>query len=284
VPVLLATCADLPDGDEDAEILLAALRTAGVEARWAVWTDRAVDWSTGPTVLRSTWDYTHDRNRFLDWVRSLPRVFNPAPVVEWSTDKTYLADLAAAGVPTVKTAVARPGEPLARLEGEVIIKPSVGAGSRGVGRFTPDRFGKAQEHAAQLHAAGRTVIVQPYLDGVDVTGEAALIFFDGVFSHAITKGAMIPAGMTHPVDGGSLFIEENIERRTATDPERAAAEAALAYVRARFGGNQLYARVDLLPGPDGPVVVELELVEPSVFLQHERGAASRFAAAIAERT
>ena len=283
--VLLATCADLPAGDEDAEVLLAALDAAGLHARWATWDDPAVDWTSGLTVLRSTWDYTHDRDRFLAWVRSLPRVANAAPVVEWSTDKTYLADLAAAGVPAVDTALLRPGEPLLPLEHEVILKPAVGAGSRGVGRFTPERFGEAQEHAERLHAAGRTVLVQPYLHDVDVSGEAALVYFDGRFSHAITKGAMIPAATAHPVDGESLFIEENIAPRAVTAAERAAGDAAVAYVRERFGGDPLYTRVDLLPGGEGPVLVELELVEPSLFLQYDGDgqAADRFAAAIRDR-
>jgi len=285
VPVLLATCADLPDGDEDAELLLAALDEAGVSARWAVWDDPTVDWSAGLTVLRSTWDYTHHRRRFLDWVHGLPRVANEATLVDWSTDKAYLVDLAAAGVPTVPTEVAAPGRPLPGFAAEVIVKPSVGAGSRGVGRFTPDRIGEAQEHVERLHAAGRTVLVQPYLHGVDETGEAALVYFDGEFSHAITKGAMIPAATAHPVDGGSLFIEENITPRTASGPERTVGDAAVAYVRDRFGGDPLYARVDLLPGPEGPVVVELELVEPSLFLQHaaDGRAAARLAAAVRKR-
>ena len=283
--VLLATCADLPAGDEDAELLLAALDDAGLAARWAVWDDPAVDWSAGLTVLRSTWDYTHHRRRFLDWVHGLPRVANDAALVDWSTDKAYLVDLAAAGVPTVPTEVAQPGVPLPGFAAEVIVKPSVGAGSRGVGRFTPDRIREAQEHAERLHAAGRTVLVQPYLHGVDDTGEAALVYFDGAFSHAITKGAMIPAATAHPVEGGALYIEENITPRTPSPAERAVGDAAVAFVRDRFGGDPLYARVDLLPGPDGPVVVELELVEPSVFLQHDGDAraAARFAAAIRKR-
>jgi len=285
VSVLLATCADLPDGDEDAAVLLAALEEVGLAARYAVWDDPAVDWSAGLTVLRSTWDYTRDRAAFLDWVRRVPQVANEAAIVEWSTDKAYLVDLGLAGVPVVPTEIARPGEALPSFTVEVVVKPSVGAGSRGVGRFTPDRFGEAQEHAERLHAAGRTVLVQPYLHGVDETGEAALVYFDGRYSHAVTKGAMIPAATAHPVDGGALYIEENITPRRASAAELAAWDAALAYVRERFGADPLYTRVDLLPGPDGPVLVELELVEPSVFLIHDEDgrAAAQFAAAIRKR-
>jgi hypothetical protein len=285
--VLLATCAELPDGDEDAELLTHALGRYGVAARWCIWTDPGIDWDTGLVVLRSTWDYTADRPAFLDWVRRLTRVANAADVVEWNTDKLYLRDLADAGVPTVATTFAAPGESPAFLEDvpEFVVKPSVGAGSRGAGRFTPDRLEHARRHVTQLHAAGRTVLVQPYLDAVDVAGETALIYVDGRFSHAVRKGAMLPDGVTHPVHGWELYVEERIEARTPEPEELTVGAAVLDFVRARFGGDQLYARVDLLPSPDGPVVVELELTEPSLFLQHggTPDPVETFAAAIARR-
>ncbi len=283
--VLLATCSAIPHGDEDAPALDAALAERGVDARWAAWTDPAVDWSAGLVVLRSTWDYTHDRAGYLNWVQSLPAVANPAPVVAWNTDKVYLAELAGAGVPTVRTTIAAPGEHLAPFDSEVVVKPSVGAGSRGVGRFTPDRAAAAHRHAAGLHAAGRTVLVQPYLDAVDHAGETALVYFDGRFSHAIRKGPMLAAGAAHSVDGAALYIEELIEAREPQPAELAVGEAVLGFVRERFGGDQLYARVDLLPSPDGPVLVELELVEPSLFLlfSPDARAAGDFAGAIAAR-
>ena len=286
--VLLATCAELPDGDEDGAILLDALAARGVSARWAVWTDPDVDWAAGLVVLRSTWDYTHDRAAFLRWVDSLPAVANDAEVVRWNTDKVYLADLAAAGVPSVATVLIAPGEPVnlpAEIE-EFVVKPSVGAGSRGVGRFTADRGAAVAEHVAQLHAAGRTALVQPYLDAVDAAGETALIYLDGRFSHAVRKGPMLAPSTAHAVHGESLFIEENIVARTPDPAELAVGAAVLAELRDRFGADQLYARVDLLPSPAGPVVVELELTEPSLFLQHGGEAtdpAATFATAIAAR-
>jgi hypothetical protein len=285
---LLATCATLPDGDEDADLLLAALGDLGVDARWAVWSDPAVEWDTDLVVLRSTWDYTADRDAFLDWVAQVPRVANGPDVVRWNTDKVYLRDLAAAGVPTVATAFAAPGEPaqFARHFTEFVVKPSVGAGSRGVGRFTPDRADDAHRHVADLHAAGRTAMVQPYLDAVDTIGETALIYFDGRFSHGVRKAAMLPEGMAHPVRGADLYVAERIEARRPDQAELAVGEAALAVVRSRFGADQLYARVDMLPSPDGPVLVELELTEPSVFLRYGGDgaeAARRFAAAISAR-
>src|SRR4051794_31897440 len=107
--VLLATCRELPAGDEDAALLDAALAGCGVDGRWTVWNDPAVDWSAGLVVLRSTWDYTVDRSAFLKWLDALPRVLNGPAVVHWNTDKSYLAELATAGVPIVDTHFAAPG-------------------------------------------------------------------------------------------------------------------------------------------------------------------------------
>ena len=284
--VLLATCSALPDGDEDASVLGAALADAGLDHRWVPWRDPGVDWSAGLVVLRSTWDYTADRPSFVQWVRQLPRVANDAAVVSWNTDKIYLRDLAAAGLPTVATNFAAPGESPTLFGQEFVVKPSVGAGSRGVGRFRPERADAARQHIAGLHAVGRTVLVQPYLDAVDVAGETALVYLDGRFSHAIRKGPMLPAGVAHPVQGWELYVEERIDPREPDPAELAVGDAVLAYLRDRFGADQLYTRVDLLPGPDGPVVVELELTEPSLFLQFGRDGtdpAAAFAAAIAER-
>jgi hypothetical protein len=283
--VLLATCAELPKGDEDADLLVAALERQEVEARWAAWTDPQVGWDGGLVVLRSTWDYTRARDRFLSWVGGLDRVANQADVVAWNTDKIYLRDLLAAGVPVVPTSFADPGQPVELPDApEFVVKPAVGAGSRGVGRFTADRRPAAIEHAAALHAANRTVLVQPYVEAVDTAGETALIYFDGRFSHAVGKGPMLPAGITHPVDGWELYVEERITARRPAPEELEVGTAAMQAIRDRFGADQLYTRVDLLPSVDGPVVVELELTEPSLFLGF--GAddpADAFAAAIAAR-
>ena len=281
--VLLATCADLPAGDEDGEALVTSLRAHGVDAQWRVWS-AARDWDADLVVIRSTWDYTLDRDAFLGWAGSVPRLRNPADVVAWNSDKVYLRELAAAGIPIVPTAFAAPGERISFGDHpEFVVKPSVGAGSKGAGRFAEAAHEDAQRHAAALHEAGRTVLVQPYLRGVDASGETALIYIDGEFSHAVTKGAMLPAGTVNALDPGfshSLYVEERITAATAGAAELAVGAQVLDWVRQRFGA-QLYTRVDLLPGPDGPVVVELELAEPSLFLLYAPGAVDHFAAAIA---
>ena len=284
--LLLATCAAYPDGDPDDRLLLEPLAARGVEARFAVWDDPSVDWAQAPVVLRSTWDYTLRRDSFLSWAAGLPAVHNPAEVVVWNSDKVYLHDLDGAGVPITPTTVVPPGaEADFPDDVEFVVKPSVGAGSRGAGRFLPSAGAAAADHAAILHAAGRTVLVQPYLDQVDEAGETALVFVDGSFSHAIRKGPMLAGSTAHDISETSgLFIEENISPREPSAAELAVGAQAISFLAERFGEAPLYARVDLLPTASGPVVIELELTEPSLFLGHADGAADRLATAIAART
>ena len=170
--------------------------------------------------------------------------------------------------------------------GEYVVKPAVSAGSRDTNRYRAgDHDELAVAHAQGLLAAGRTVMVQPYLDQVDTYGETALFFFAGEFSHAVRKAPLLTPAM-EPVSGA--YKEETIEPRTPTEAEREAAEQildALAALAPASRGQLVYSRVDLVPGPDGsPVLLELELAEPSMFLVHDgtKGTASaeRFAAAI----
>lgn len=282
--VLIATCADLPRGDDDREVLAAALAARGLDAQWAVWDDPSVNWAQALVVIRSTWDYTPRRAEFLNWARSVPRLLNPVEVLEWNSDKVYLRELTDAGVPVVPTLWAAVGEPVRLPDAaEFVLKPSVGAGSRGAGRFEAAQRGEALTHAQRLHDAGRTVMAQPYLSAVDSAGETALVYLDGVFSHAVRKAAMLPGGTVHGLHSYSLYVEETISARVPDVAELAVGEAAMALLRTRFAGDLLYARVDLLPTSDGPVIVELEVTEPSLFLVDGDGAADRLAAAIAGR-
>lgn len=281
-------CLDMPTGDGDDLPLLPALAERGIEASMLAWDEPGVDWSAFDlTVIRATWDYTLRHDEFRGWVASVPRLHNPASVVLPNTDKAYLGALADAGLPVVPTQLVPPGtEPKLPEYGEYVLKPSVGAGSRGAGRFDagkPDAHRQAREHAERLHAAGCTVLVQPYLDAVDSAGETALVYFDGVFSHAIGKGAMLEPDVRHRIDADALYIKERISARQPSAAELAVAERVLSHVHAGLDEPLLYARIDLLPSPDGPVLVELELVEPSLFLGYADGAADRLADAISAR-
>ncbi|MFY2763372.1 hypothetical protein ACOQFR_04900, partial [Arenimonas sp. MALMAid1274] len=160
---------------------------------------------------------------------------------------------------------------------EFVVKPTVGAGSRDAQRYLRSEREAALAHARRLLDQGRHVLVQPYLKAVDEQGETALLFFDGVFSHAIRKGPLLKRG-EGPT--GGLFAPERIQPRTPSAEEHAVAAKALA---ALPFDTLPYARVDLLPSDTGPQLLELELTEPSVFLPFSEGAAARFAAALALR-
>jgi hypothetical protein len=288
--VALVTCDRLPDLEQDDRLVLAPLAARGVAAAPVSWDDPTVDWAAYDlVVLRSPWDYALRRDEFVAWADGVPALANPADVVRWNTDKRYLAELDAAGVPIVPTTWVLPGETWTSPTGpgEYVVKPAVSAGSQDAGRYDPvdpEHRALAEAHVRRLGDAGRVTMVQPYLTAVDTVGETALLFLAGpdglAFSHAIRKGAML-TGPDLGVDG--LYKPEEISRRTADPAELAVAERTLAAVP---GGPDrlLYARVDLIPGPAGePVLVELELTEPSLFLDHADGAPDRLADAIVTR-
>ena len=272
--------------DDDLPPLTAALTGRGIDHAVVNWHDPSVDWAGfALVVVRSPWDYTRRHAEFLEWaerVAALTALANPPAVIRWSSDKRYMADLRAAGVPAVLTSFAAPGETMDWPQAdEVVVKPTVSAGSLDTERHTATRRARAEAHVARLHAAGRVAMAQPYLSAVEgERGETALVFLDGVFSHALRKGPMLVPGLS--VVGG-LYVEEDIRAAEATAAERSVAEAAIAAIPGA-GGPLLYARVDLVPDDDGrPVVLELELIEPSLFLAFSPGAAERAAAAVAAR-
>ena len=191
--------------DEDLPLLLKACAEAGIAASVLAWDDPTVSWSRFDAVLlRSTWDYTERLAPFLAWCERVDRVttlLNPLPVLRWNTDKHYLADLQGAGVPVVASVFVEPdAEPLPAVQAflstfadaaEFVVKPAVGAGSRDTQRYARAQAFAAANHVGRLLAAGRSVLLQPYLPSVDVDGETALLYFDGEFSHAIRKGPLL---------------------------------------------------------------------------------------------
>src|SRR5450756_1533438 len=173
--------------DEDEPPLRMALRAAGCEVQTAEWDDAGVDWASfDVALLRSAWDYAERLAEFLAWVQrasDLTRVFNPLPVVRWSTDKHYLAELAIKDIATVPSVFIEPGEDavgkidqfLAQYSNaEMVVKPAVGAGSRDTQRHKREEALAAAAHARRLLDAKRSVLVQPYLNRVDHDGETAL--------------------------------------------------------------------------------------------------------------
>ncbi|PRX46028.1 glutathione synthase/RimK-type ligase-like ATP-grasp enzyme [Prauserella shujinwangii] len=282
---VLVGCAKLPEGDGDERAVLPALAEIGVTAGWAVWDDDAADFATADLViLRATWDYTARRADFLDWCASVPTLRNSVDVVHWNTDKTYLLDLESAGVPIVPTRLVPPGTEPDWPDVPFVLKPTVGAGSRGAARFAGGS-GDAAAHLRSLHQRGHAVLLQPYQSSVDAEGETALVFFGGVYSHAFTKAAMLTGA---GVDGSGLFVSEKLGPVEPEPGFRALAEDVLDAAVERLGGRRadlLYARVDVVRGDDGrPVLLELELAEPSLGFAHADAAAPlRFASAVRQQ-
>lgn len=278
--IALVTSRDMPTADVDEELLLPLLPGA----RLVAWEDESVDWSAfDAAVLRSTWNYTDHLDAFLAWaarVDAVTRLINPLSVIAWNTDKRYLAQLEAEGLPVVPTVYVTPGEtaPDGALAGRIVVKPTVGAGSKGAALIRDDADA-ATAHIASLHALGKTAMIQPYLDKVDSQGETALVYVGGVFSHAARKAAILSRDMAWST---GLYADEKIVATEASAAERELADGIVAALPALVAGGDrvAYARVDLLPTATGPVLLELELTEPSLFLAVDAGAPARAAEAL----
>ncbi|CRZ14595.1 ATP-grasp domain-containing protein [Mycolicibacterium neworleansense] len=262
--IVLAGCAALPEGDGDDAGLLMALRNRGLHARWLPWDDPAT-LDADLVVLRATWDYAERLDEFLAWTRSVRHLINPAQIVQWNTDKRYLDDLHRMGVPVVPTGYFAVGEKVSVPDGEVVVKPAVGAGSAGAQRFVDAT--EALAHAEALHAGGHAVLVQPY-DARISDGETALVFLGGKKSHAFTKGPILPpAGQSPEFEETGTYAQESL---SPADPGeevwRVGHQAVDAVVRLfDFDAEELvYARVDVIGGPEDPRLLELELVEPGL--------------------
>jgi hypothetical protein len=266
--IVLASCPQLPDGDGDDDGLVEALRHRGLHARWMSWDDPQTE-SADLVILRAAWDYAERQDEFLAWTTRVRNLLNPPALVAWNSDKHYLQDLAAAGVPTVPSFFLEPGQdpaiPVACGGVEVVVKPAVGAGSIGTSRFAD--HGAAAGHAAGILDRGRGVLIQPY-DSRIQDGETALVFLGGEQSHAFTKGPILPPEGEDPVmDESGVYANEDL---AVADPDFEMwdlGHAALDAACARAGiakADLLYARVDLIGRADSAVLLELELIEPAL--------------------
>lgn len=289
----LATAVAHAGRDDELALLLDACNAAGIATVARAWDDPTVSWGRFDAVMiRSTWDYTQRLPQFLAWcerVSKQARLINPLPVIRWNTDKHYLRELAADGIPVVATHYVEPAdEPLPALQAflaahpdasEFVLKPAVGAGSHDAQRYARTMEFAAANRLARLLDAGRSAMLQPYLASVDHDGETGLIHFAGQLSHAIRKGPQLDGA-----DGRRTGSSRNgVTLREPGDDERAVASQVLAAASQQLGlaAPLLYARVDLLRGADSsPRLLELELCEPSLFLPLAPGSAERLAALV----
>lgn len=272
--------------DVDLPLIVEALHGDGFAAEPVVWGAAPVPWERFEVaVVRSTWDYVERLDEFLAWADAtagVTRLWNPAPVVRWNSDKHYLLELTRHGVAVVPTRFIEPGARFSREDFDwvdgVVVKPAVSAGALDTARYEPGRHVDAARHARMLLDQGRSVMVQPYLPRV-AEGERALIFVGGAFSHAIRKEPLLtePGVIDNdrvPHLGVAPYQPSETEVRTAL--------AALAAVPSPC--VPLFARVDLVLNNAGePVVLELELIEPNLFLQTNPEGLGRFVKAVAGR-
>jgi hypothetical protein len=251
--LLLVTCAAWPQGEPGSHLLDAALDERGITSRWVCWDDATVDWSRSMVAVRSTWDYHERLPEFLAWAASVPRLLNGAEVFAWNTDKVYLLELAAAGLPVVPTiSVEADGDLASAIAtyGDAVVKPRVGAGGRGV----------AAIEAGEQPGPGPW-IVQPLVGSVRTEGETSVFVLGGEPVSMVRK---LPAGeeiRVHEQYGGTTIAVVPTQEATSL------ARRTVAAVEQILGTSLEYARVDLMRLADGVLAVsELELTEPGLYL------------------
>jgi glutathione synthase/RimK-type ligase-like ATP-grasp enzyme len=262
--VALVTEAAMPDGWVDDHLLAGAIAQRGASVGFVCWDDPSVQWaSVGIAVVRSTWDYFHRVDAFLawaDWVDQATRLINPAATLRWNAHKGYLLELAASGVPVVPTTLVRRGEHHVLAAGRWVIKPAVSAGANRTMR-------DPTQSDLDALAATTDVLVQPYLPSIE-HGEVSVVCIDGEPRHAVRK---VPSA-------GDYLSQEHLGATVTPIPidavHRELAHAALAAAP----GSPAYARVDLLDhGDDAPVLMELELIEPTLWFEHGPATVAAFA-------
>ena len=266
--------------DPDLQHLHRAADANGLDSETVVWDDPDVDWGGfDAVVVRSCWDYVPRREEFLDWSGRVPHLLNDAATIVWNTDKHYLRELEAAGVRIVPTAWSVQDVDGLPAADEWVVKPTVSAGAADTARWRD--AAAAVEHGRRLLAAGRATMTQPYVASVDSDGETGLLFFGGRFSHAFRKGALLADGE----DPRTLpELKEDIRAREASPEQVAFGADVLDAASSLLPRVPLYARVDIVRAPDGTwQLMELELTEPSFFLQHTDTGADAFVKALLER-
>lgn len=280
--VALVTYRALPDLDPDDRPLRDALAARGHAPEAVVWDDTAVEWSSfDVALLRSTWDYFHRRDEFLAWAEradAATRLLNPLALVRWNSHKGYLVELARRGAPVIPTEIAPSGTSLdvaARMAergwSRAVLKPAVSADAFGTVLVDGSNLEAAQAHADAL-LPGRDMMLQPYFRSVEEPGERCLVHIGGAYSHAVRKTSHFLGGRHVGPEGRAV---------DASPDELAVAEQALALAGAE---RALYARVDLARDDAGqPCLMELELVEPTLFFTTRDGAADRMVSALEAR-
>ena len=284
--VFFATYADQPEITEDDGVLATALVRRHAAVRAAPWDDVSIAWSDARAVIvRSTWNYHHRRAEFLEWTERVSAgtpLLNAPATIRWNSHKGYLAELAARDIPVIDTVFAEAGSTtdVAAVAAQhrwddLVIKPAVSASAHETVRFRPTEHDAAQAHLDRLLARGDAML-QPHLDVLGQRGELALMFIAGRFTHAVRRRSALAATAPMPRSAPAQASASAISFAERVLEESAALTGA--------AEMPLYARVDLAETPaHGQRLLELELIEPSLFFLHAPHAAEAMAEAITSR-
>jgi len=277
-------------------LLERAFRAAGAATERVAWSDPAVDWTAFDALLiRQTWDYFERYGEFTAWLDRVDdphAAVDPVDVIRWNADKRYLVELAETGVATVPTIVVERGDGTRALAdraaeagwNEVVIKPAVSGAGRETHRLTARPDGPAAvphdpaaEALWQRLVAAEDMLIQPFEPAIVESGEVSLVVIDGEATHAVRKIAAAGEFRVQDDHGGT------VHPHFPTDAERGLAERAIERAAARTGCDIAYARVDLVASANGPKVMELELIEPELFLRQRPAAARQLARTVLAR-
>lgn len=291
--IAIATFEDMPPefGGDD-RLLLERLRELGAGVSYVPWTDRDADWdSPDLVVVRSPWDYALRHAEFIAWVRSVRApIENAAELIEWNSDKRYMGDLDADGLPIVATTYVGPGGRLPEIDSQVVIKPTISAGARDTGRFGPGSAEAGRTLIERIVGRGGTAMVQPFVPTVESEGETAIVTIAGEVSHVLHKSPVLRADEVAPIREDGLGVAEAmydpdlVVDGVAEADQIELAERTLDVIERRFGSVPLVARVDMLRDPGGdPILLELEAIEPNLYFGRAPEAVDRLAEAILAR-
>lgn len=285
--IAFATSADYSLLTTDDQRVVQVGESIGLKIHPAVWSDASVVWTDfDAVVIRSCWDYHHQPETFLAWVNLLEEqgvaLWNPPSVVRWNSDKRYLLDLQAWGIPTMPTLYLSTGtvailpDLLTEMGwSDAIVKPAISASAFNTWRTTVGTASSDQERFAEQVRQSRTLI-QPYLPEI-TAGEWSLIYFNGQYSHAALKRPQNGdfrvqgkfGGQSAPSHPGESLIQQGAE--------------IIALVQSQLEREFLYIRVDGVVREGQLIIMELELIEPGLFIAFDERAAARFARALLSR-
>jgi glutathione synthase/RimK-type ligase-like ATP-grasp enzyme len=284
VRVGLATAAEFPTLSDDDRRLCESLQDAGIDAQPVIWSDESVGWDAYDlVVVRSCWDYHRRLDAFRSWIETVEThdvdLWNPAELLRWNLDKSYLGELRAGGVPTVPTVRIEQSSPrtlrsVLRTKGwdDAVVKPTVAATAYRTVRVTLETATTDQQRLEEV-LAHSDALVQPFVPEIQTDGEWSLVYLDGEFSHSVKK---------YP-QSGEYRVQTEFGGRVVSEPAPRSLVDVGHRALAQLDRRPLYARVDGVETEPGARVMEVELIDPELFFRHSAAAIERFVGLVADR-